>query len=71
MGKGIEINIENEKVVIVTWASRGIGSNIALFFGKQGANVVVNYIHNGTAAQKVVDCINNNVGYAFSYQADV
>jgi hypothetical protein len=35
------------------------------------ANVVVNYIHNGTAAQKVVDCINNNVGYAFSYQADV
>jgi NAD(P)-dependent dehydrogenase (short-subunit alcohol dehydrogenase family) len=71
MGKGIEINIENEKVVIVTGASRGIGSNIALFFGKQGANVVVNYIHNGTAVQKVVDCINNNVGYAFSYQADV
>jgi NAD(P)-dependent dehydrogenase (short-subunit alcohol dehydrogenase family) len=34
MGKGIKISMENEKDVIVTGASRGIGSNIALSFGK-------------------------------------
>lgn len=38
----------NDKVVVVTGAARGIGRTIALEFAKEGANVVINDISDGT-----------------------
>ncbi|RDW86601.1 SDR family NAD(P)-dependent oxidoreductase [Aspergillus mulundensis] len=36
------------KTAIVTGASRGIGAGIAILFAKRGANVVVNYVSEGS-----------------------
>ncbi|MCU1244742.1 MAG: 3-oxoacyl-[acyl-carrier protein] reductase [Acidobacteria bacterium] len=49
---GREKRFQN-KVVIVTGASRGIGRGIALAFAHEGADVVVNYACNHTAAEEV------------------
>lgn len=38
----------NDKVVVVTGAARGIGRTIALEFAKEGANIVINDISDGT-----------------------
>ncbi|HHY77399.1 MAG TPA: 3-oxoacyl-[acyl-carrier-protein] reductase [Clostridiales bacterium] len=43
-----------EKTAIITGASRGIGRTIALFFAKEGANVIINYSNNEKAAMDVV-----------------
>ncbi len=61
----------NEKVAIVTGASRGIGRAIALEFGGRGARVVVNFNQNSSAADEVVKKISESGGEAFSHQADV
>lgn len=62
--------LEN-KVAIVTGASRGIGKAIALTLAHYGASVVVNYCGSKEKAEEVVDEIKNNGGIAISYQADV
>ena len=59
------------KVAIVTGASRGIGRAIALEFGSRGARVVVNYNQNLSAADEVVRTISESGGQAFAHQADV
>ena len=59
------------KVAIVTGASRGIGRAIALQLATQGANVVVNYASSAAAAEKVVAEITAAGGEAFALQADV
>ncbi len=58
------------KTALVTGSSRGIGRAIAEYFGKNGYNVVVNYIKNAEKARETVDIIN---GYsrAIAVQADV
>ena len=58
------------KTALVTGSSRGIGRAIAEYFGKNGYNVVVNYIINAEKARETVDIIN---GYsrAIAVQADV
>ena len=61
----------NDKVAIVTGASRGIGRAIALEFGSRGARVVVNFNQNSSAADEVVKTISESGGEAFSHQADV
>jgi len=61
----------NDKVAIVTGASRGIGRAIALEFGSRGARVVVNYNQNSSAADEVVRIISESGGDAFTHQADV
>lgn len=43
-----------DKVAIVTGASRGIGRAIALELAEKGANIVVNYANNTDKAQEVV-----------------
>jgi 3-oxoacyl-[acyl-carrier protein] reductase len=61
----------DDKVAIVTGASRGIGRAIALELGRQGAKVVVNFNRNQEAADEVVQTIAGSDGEAVAYQADV
>jgi len=44
-----------EKVALITGASRGIGRALALKFASWGANVVINYQQDEKAAQEVAD----------------
>jgi 3-oxoacyl-[acyl-carrier protein] reductase len=60
-----------EKTAIVSGSSRGIGRAIAIEFGSQGANVVVNYLSNAAAAEEVGGAIEQAGGSAKIYQADV
>ena len=46
--------LEN-KIALVTGASRGIGRGIALRLAKEGATVIVNYNGNAAKAAEVVD----------------
>ncbi|HUS84270.1 MAG TPA: 3-oxoacyl-[acyl-carrier-protein] reductase [Anaerolineales bacterium] len=60
-----------DKVAIVTGASRGIGRAIALELGSRGARIVVNFNQNSSAADEVVGTISESGGEAFAHQADV
>jgi len=59
------------KVAIVTGASRGIGQAIAEALAANGANIVVNYVHNKSFAEEIVHRIQQNGGQALAVQADV
>jgi 3-oxoacyl-[acyl-carrier protein] reductase len=59
------------KVALVTGASRGIGRAIALRLGRDGVNVVVNYVSNAEAAQEVVLQLKSLGVKAAAIQADV
>jgi len=60
-----------DRTALVTGASRGIGRAIALALGARGANVVVNYLHAGEAAEEVVNQIREGGREAKAVQADV
>jgi 3-oxoacyl-[acyl-carrier protein] reductase len=62
---------ENNKVAIVTGASRGIGAAIAERLGRDGFSVVVNYAGSAKAADAVVGKIVAAGGRAQAAQADV
>lgn len=62
--------LEN-KVAVVTGASKGIGAAIAKHFAAAGAKVVVNYASSKEGADKVVKAITDNGGIAIAVQADV
>jgi 3-oxoacyl-[acyl-carrier protein] reductase len=64
------MKLEN-KVAIVTGASKGIGAAIAKNFAAEGAKVVVNYAHSKEGADKIVKAITDNGGIAVAIQADV
>ena len=64
------MNLDN-KVALVTGASRGIGRAIALDLARRGARVVVNYHQNAEAAAEVVAAIQVDGGEAIPKQADV
>jgi len=64
------MRLEN-KVAIVTGASRGIGKATALLFAKEGAMVVVNYRFSEKEALAVVEEIKKNGGQAMALKCDV
>lgn len=61
----------NERIAVVTGASRGIGRAIALELAERGATVIVNYQKNADAAQEVVAQITGAGGQASAFGADV
>jgi 3-oxoacyl-[acyl-carrier protein] reductase len=61
----------NEKVAIITGASRGIGKAIAIELSKNGIAIAVNYNSNEDSADKVVNEIIDNHGKAIKVKADV
>lgn len=60
-----------DKVAIVTGASRGIGRAIAIELATQGAIAIVNYTSSSAAAEAVVTEITDAGGEAIAIQADV
>ena len=60
----------NDKVVVITGASSGIGEAAALLFGKSGAKVVVS-ARREDRGQAVVDSIKADGGEAFFIKTDV
>lgn len=60
----------NDKVVIVTGASSGIGAASAIAFAQAGARVVVNYAHSRDRAEVIATQI-NQLTEAIVVQADV
>lgn len=63
-------SLEN-KVALVTGASRGIGAAVALHLAKAGAKIIVNYTGGLEAAQQTVAAIDAAGGEAIALQADV
>src|SRR5713226_4441872 len=59
------------KVVLVTGASRGIGAAAAKRLADSGASVVVNYLQNREAAEKVLRQVEGSGGRGMIFQADV
>ncbi|MEH2298045.1 MAG: 3-oxoacyl-[acyl-carrier-protein] reductase [Nostoc sp.] len=60
-----------DKVAIVTGASRGIGRAIAIELARQGAIAIVNYTSSSASAEAVVTEITDAGGEAIAIQADV
>ena len=60
-----------QKVVLVTGGSRGIGAATAILAAQQGWTVAVNYVANSLAADEVVRQIRAAGGTAMAVQADV
>ncbi|MBB4262789.1 MULTISPECIES: SDR family oxidoreductase [unclassified Bradyrhizobium] len=61
--------LEN-KVALITGASRGIGRAIAEVYGREGAKVVVNYVSNKAAADATADAVKAAGGDAVVLQGD-
>lgn len=59
------------KTAVVTGSSSGIGKAIAIAYGKEGANVVVNYRSGEEEANEIVEGIKKEGGNAIAVGADV
>lgn len=59
------------QTVLITGASSGIGQGIAIGFGKQGANVVINYHSDEEGAQATLEQVLAAGGKGFIYKANV
>lgn len=60
-----------EKVAVITGASKGLGAAIAKHFAAEGASVVVNYSSSKEAADDIVDEIVEAGGKAIAIRADM
>ncbi|HEX2924838.1 MAG TPA: SDR family oxidoreductase [Ruminiclostridium sp.] len=63
--------MKNEKTVLVTGASRGIGRDIAKQFAKNGYNVAINYNINRAAAESLASELKNENCRVMTVKADV
>ena len=63
--------MEEEKVVLVTGGSRGIGKEVAKKFAKEGYNVVTNYVSDKTDKEGLKKEFENNNVKALVLKADV
>lgn len=61
----------NDRTALITGASRGIGRAIAILYGREGANVIVNYVSDRIAADEVVGEIGQAGGKAIAIQANI
>jgi 3-oxoacyl-[acyl-carrier protein] reductase len=61
----------NDRVALVTGASRGIGRAIAIELASKGAKIAVNYNSSSAAADEVVKSITEQGGIAKVFQGDV
>lgn len=59
------------KIVIVTGASSGIGQGVAIAFGRQGATVVVDYHSDKEGAEQTLKQIKEAGGTGIIFKADV
>lgn len=57
--------------VVITGGSRGIGRAIAVRLGRDGANVLVNYLKEGAAAEETCRLVREAGGTAFAVAGDV
>jgi len=62
---------ENKKIALVTGGSRGIGAAISLALGAEGYFVVVNYNHNESHADNIVNHIIEAGGSAIKIQGNI
>lgn len=60
-----------DKIAVVTGASRGIGRGVAMALAREGAFVVVNYNGSKESAEAVVDTIVQSGGNAVAMQCNV
>ncbi|WP_035804567.1 1-cyclohexenylcarbonyl-CoA reductase [Kitasatospora mediocidica] len=60
-----------DRIALITGASRGIGRALALTLGRGGATVVVNYKKNADLAEKTVADLEEAGGRGLAVQADV
>lgn len=66
----MQIDLEN-RVALVTGASRGIGKQIAIALGGAGATVIVNYTKSEEKAKEVAEAIHRAGSRAETFKADV
>ncbi|SHI32880.1 3-oxoacyl-[acyl-carrier protein] reductase [Clostridium cavendishii DSM 21758] len=59
------------KVALVTGSSRGIGEAIARKLSILGASIIINYSKDEDGANRIIEEIKENGGYAISVKADV
>src|SRR5258708_22967777 len=71
IGQGTIRNRLDNKVAIVSGASKGIGAGIARAFGAEGAAVIVDYARDQADAERVVREITGKGGRAIAVQGDV
>jgi 3-oxoacyl-[acyl-carrier protein] reductase len=68
--RGLGLGLE-DKVVLVTGGSRGLGETIAKLFALHGARVAVNYYRGRDDASRIVHEIQRHGGHAIALGADV
>lgn len=64
------MELEN-KVIIVTGSSRGIGKEVAILLAQNGAKVIVNHSNSEEEARDTAESIKANGGTAITIKADV
>lgn len=64
------MKLEN-KVVLITGSSRGIGRATAIRFAKEGAKIIINYLNSEAKAKEVVEEIKKLDSEALAIKCDV